>query len=100
MTSRRSPSQAPRLDRRLAAAVPHLDDAGQSIAETNRRLGELADAIGLPRPSYEQVRLLVRAARERKTRNREALMLILDVQFRRRPPEAVYDLLTGTWSGG
>src|SRR5262249_51200116 len=95
MSARRtSPRQAPRLDRRLAAAVPHLDDARQPIAETNRRVGELADAIGLPRPSYEQVRLLVRAARERKTRNRQALMLILDVQFRRRSPEALYELRT------
>jgi len=92
------PSQAPRLDRRLAAAVPHLDDGKQPIAETNRRVGELARALGLCRPSYQQVRLLVHAARERKTRNREALQVILDVQFRRRPPEALYELLTGTGS--
>ncbi len=86
-------NQAPRLDRRLIAAIPHLDDERQSIAETNRRVGELAEALGLPRPSYEQVRLFVRRARRRKRANREALQLILDVQFHRRPPEALFELL-------
>jgi hypothetical protein len=94
MGSRRAgPAQAPRLDRRLAAAVAHLDDERQPIAETNRRVGALAEAIGLPRPSYQQVRLLVHEARPRKSARREALALILDVQFRRRPPEALFELL-------
>ena len=86
-------AHAPRLDRRLVAAVAHLDDERYSIAETNRRVGALAEAMGLPRPSYQQVRLLVHEARKSKTVDREALLLVLDVQFRRRPPEALFELL-------
>jgi hypothetical protein len=89
-------AQAPRLDARLVAAIPHLDDERRPIAETNRRVGSLAVAMGLPRPSYQQVRLLVHVSRERKAARREALAIILDVQFRRRPPEALYDLLTSS----
>ena len=87
------PAQAPRLDRRLVAAVGHLDDERGSIAATNRRIGALAEQLGLPRPSYQQVRLLVHATRRRKLARRAALDLILDVQFRRRPPEALLELL-------
>lgn len=87
------PRQAPRIDPRLAAAVPHLDNGLQPIAETVRAVGLLADAIGATRPSYEQVRLLVHAARDRKEARAAALELILDVQFRRRPPHALLDLL-------
>jgi len=50
------PAQAPRIDPRLVAALPHLDDERQPIAETNRRVGTLALAIGVPRPSYQQIR--------------------------------------------
>ena len=86
-------AQAPRLDPRIVAAIAHLDDERNSIAETNRRVGSLATVLGLPRPSYQQVRLLVHNARETKVARREALLLILDVQFRRRPPEALFELL-------
>jgi hypothetical protein len=86
-------AQAPRLDRRLVAAVAHLDNEWAPIAETNRRVGSLAAAIGLPRPSYQQIRLLVHDAREKKAARREALALILDVQFGTRPPEALFELL-------
>ena len=86
-------SQAPRLDKRLAAAIAHLDDERNPIAETNRRLGSMATVTGLHRPSYQQVRVLVHEARERKAARREALSLILDVQFRRRPPEPLFELL-------
>lgn len=87
------PAQAPRLDRRLVAAVAHLDDEREPIAATNRRIGALAEVMGLPRPSYQQVRLLVHDARRRKAARREALELILDVQFRRRPPETLFELI-------
>jgi hypothetical protein len=97
------PRQAPRLDLKLVAALEHLDDPKLPIAETNRRLGELAVSMGLPRPSYQQVRVLVQRNRERRmTRRaarRAALDLILDVQFRRRPPEALLELLQGYADG-
>ncbi len=56
-------------------------------------MGELAWVIGVPKPSYQQVRLLVHDARRRKAARREALALILEVQFNRRSPEALYQLL-------
>jgi hypothetical protein len=85
--------QAPRIDPRLVAAIPHLDDPAGPIAETCRRVGALAEAIGVPRPSYQQLRLLVHQMRGRQAARRAALDLILDVQFRRRPPDALLELL-------
>jgi hypothetical protein len=53
---------APRLDPRL---VQFLAGArlGTPAAEVTRAAGELAWALGLPRPSYEQVRFLLRRLR-------------------------------------
>ena len=52
---------APRIDRELrffiAGAAPSY-----SPAEITRAAGDLAWRLGLPRPSYQQVRVLVRAA--------------------------------------
>ncbi len=95
--------QAPRLDRRLVAALAHLDDPKVAIAETHRHLGDLAAVLGVPRPSYQQVRVLVHAIRTQHARRRAArkaaLDLILDVQFRRRPPTALLELLEGYADG-
>ncbi len=55
---------APRLDARLVAAALVLDDPGEPYAETCRRVGAVASELGLPRPSYDTVRLLVRVNRE------------------------------------
>jgi hypothetical protein len=60
------PASAPRYDERLIAALRTLDDESQAIAETCRRLGHIADGLGLPRPSYVHVRRLVRAERDRR----------------------------------
>lgn len=53
---------APRLDERLRRFI-----AGSPLDETpaaiTRAAGELAWELGLARPSYQQVRLLVRASR-------------------------------------
>ena len=52
---------APRIDPRLRYFI--AGSAGTaSAAEITRAAGELAWSLGLPRPSYEQVRVLVRAA--------------------------------------
>jgi hypothetical protein len=85
---------APRLDPRLVEAVAHLDDPRASIAETLRRVGALAESLGLPRPSYERVRQLVHDhRRERREWNLEPL---LDLAFNTRRADAVVlDLLTG-----
>jgi hypothetical protein len=60
------PASAPRYDAKLLAALRRIDDALQPIAETCRRLGVVAEGLGLPRPSYVHVRRLVKAERERR----------------------------------
>ena len=57
---------APRYDPRVVAAIRRLDDRRVSIAEVCRRLGDLADGLGVPRPSYVHLRRLVVAERERE----------------------------------
>jgi hypothetical protein len=56
-------SCAPRIDPRIRTLVASAP-AGATAAETTRAAGELAWRLGLPRPSYEQIRvLLARPAR-------------------------------------
>jgi hypothetical protein len=87
---------APRLDIRLIAAIERLDDPRRPIAETNRQIGLVAETIGLPRPSYEQVRKIVKAQRAGQRHSPEIGPVLLDVAFRVAPPEAVLDALAGT----
>lgn len=86
---------APRIDSRLVAAIERLDDTTVPIAETNRRVGEVADVLDLPKPSYEQVRTLVHQTRRRGLRPGVGHAL-LDIAFRTRPPTALGDYLVGT----
>lgn len=86
---------APRLDSRLVAAIERLDGPTVPIAETNRRVGEIAEAIGFARPSYEQVRTIVHKARRRGRRPGPGEIL-LDIALRARPPIAFGDFLAGT----
>jgi hypothetical protein len=57
---------APRYDPRIVRALRRLDDPQEPIAETCRRVGELAVRLGLTRPSYVHVRRLVLAERQRR----------------------------------
>jgi hypothetical protein len=86
---------APRVDVRLVAAAERLDERGLPIAETNRRVGELAESLGLARPSYEQVRRTIHVAR-RRGRLPSTGDVLLDIAFRTRPPLALGDHLAGT----
>ena len=86
---------AARVDSRLMAALARLDRGDVSIAETYRRLGDVAREHGLVRSSYERVRTLVHEAR-RRGRQPSAGDVLLDVAFRSRPTEAVLDYLAGT----
>jgi hypothetical protein len=63
-------------------------------AEICRQAGETAQGLGLRRPSYEQVRLLVRRARRRPPRVSTGDVL-LDIAFRVRHPDALVDHLAG-----
>jgi hypothetical protein len=85
---------APRTDVRLVAAIERLDDPVVRIAETNRKVGLVADALGLTRPSYEQVRRLVHDARRRGRRPATGDVL-LDIAFQVRPATALGDHLAG-----
>jgi hypothetical protein len=85
-------SAAPRIDPRLAAAIADYDRRDCPIAETNRLIGELAERLGLPRPSYQQVRVLVHAARNGR-RVYGPAEAALDLSLRTRSPEAVIGAL-------
>jgi hypothetical protein len=72
-------SIAPRYDVRILEAVRALDEPELPIAELNRRIGAIAEAMGLPRPSYvidERNRLA-----GDQTRRDELRALFLDVYF-------------------
>ena len=85
---------SPRTDVRLVAGAERLDDRLLPIAETNRRVGVLAEVLGLTRPSYEHVRRLVHDARHRGRRPTPGDVL-LDIAFRVRPPTALGEHLAG-----
>jgi hypothetical protein len=50
-------------DPRFHALVVALDEKGTPMAETWRAVGEAAWELGLPRPGYHMIRVLVRRAR-------------------------------------
>jgi hypothetical protein len=66
-----------------------------SIAEINRRLGRLAAARGITRPSYARVRQLVNNERDR-VREPSWGELLLDVDLRLRDPTVLLDKASGT----
>jgi hypothetical protein len=86
------PAFAPRIDRRLIAAIARLDRRDTPIAETNRRVGELAAKLGVTKPSYEQVRAIVHAARN-EVRAYGVLDAAYDVSFRTADPKVVAERL-------
>ena len=73
-----------------------LDDTHVPIAETNRRVGEEAERLGLRRPSYQRVRELVHESRRiRRRRGPTTTSVLVDVTFRVRPPTAILDHVAG-----
>ena len=84
----------PRIDERFVSAIARLDDLTLPIAETNRRLGAVAEGLGLIRPSYQQVRVIVHELRSQHRSPRLGAIL-LDISYGVRPPQAIYDLVTG-----
>jgi hypothetical protein len=85
------PAQAPRVDPRIVAALRKLDDRSLPIAETCRRAGVLAERLGVARPSYEQIRVLVHRERRRAMARRARLDVALDVYSGKRPPRALLE---------
>ena len=85
-------TSAPRLSPKLVAAIDRLAARKEPIAEIARSVGAEADRLGLTRPSYQQVRVLVHRARELR-RGPTTAQVAIDVAFRVRPPEALVDYL-------
>lgn len=88
------PASAPRLSPRLVDAIERLDDRRVPIAEVARRVGREADRLGLPRPSYERIRLLVHEFRRIRAEPSTA-GVVVDVAFRARPLDHLERHLTG-----
>jgi hypothetical protein len=85
---------APRIGPTLLAAVARLDDEDVPIAEVHRRVAALANHLDYPRPSYEQIRVLVHEHRRRGLAP-TAGQILLDVALRTRPPHVLLELLAG-----
>jgi hypothetical protein len=87
------------LERRLADGLRKLDDPREPMAETYRRLRDLAAELGVPRPSYERVRLELRRVRRDEGVRAEARSLALELAIGTRPADHVvqdlFDLLGG-----
>jgi hypothetical protein len=87
---------ASRLTPELLALLTRLARGDLGAADIHREVGALARQLGVPRPSYERTRQLVGELRL------EPLVpgwgeLLLDVDLRLRPPEALLQKATGTW---
>jgi hypothetical protein len=72
-----------------------LDKPGRPIAETHRAVSEIAELIGLHRPSYQQVRVIVHELRGSR-RDPGLGKVLLDITFRVKPPEALLQYLEYT----
>lgn len=87
---------APRLPWQLVRALGRLDDPKRPVAETWRRAGAFADELGVPRPSYEQVRRLVERQRALAAVPGSA-RLVADVIVRARAPEHAVSVAVERW---
>jgi hypothetical protein len=86
---------APRFDPRLQAGLEGIAAEQHSIAEIWRRIGELASFLGIPRPSYEQIRILVHEHRRGRLAPSTGEIL-LDIAVRSRTPDALIQRAAGT----
>jgi hypothetical protein len=87
-------SAAPRISRRLIEELVRLDDERVPIAETYRRVAAEAERLGLTRPSYQRIRVLVHQSRQLR-RGPSTASVLLDVATRVRPPEALLHHVSG-----
>jgi hypothetical protein len=88
-------STAARIGPRLLAELVRIDDGRLPIAEVNRRLGEAADGLGLRRPSYERVRVVVHSLR-RYPGQPSTAQVLFEVATRARSPRAIAELAAGS----
>jgi hypothetical protein len=78
----------------LRTEIERLAERPYRSAEICREIGDTAERLGLRRPSYEQVRLLVRQARRRPRRVSTGEVL-LDIALRARHPDAFVRHVSG-----
>jgi hypothetical protein len=88
-------ASAPRIRRPLLRALVRADDPREPIAEVCRAVGAEADRLGLTRPSYEQVRVIVQELRRRRAARAATRAVLFEVAVRARP----IDALTKHFSG-
>jgi len=79
---------APRISPRLVALIERLAGRDLSPAEICRLVGDEAGRLGLTRPSYQRVRVLVREAR-RRPRAVSTGEVLLDIALRAKPATAI-----------
>ena len=80
---------------RLLDEIDRLSERPFRAAEICRVIGERAEVQGFRRPSYEQVRLHVKAAR-RRPRSVSTSNVLLDVALRVEHPDALLQHVSGT----
>jgi hypothetical protein len=78
-------ASAVRTDVRVVRFIRRLEPRSASIAAVVRATGSFCEKSDLTRPSYEQIRLLVHEARDRRERRQAAARLVLEVDLRARP---------------
>lgn len=81
---------APRISPRLLEALTRLDDETVPIAEVSRRIGSEAERLGLPRPSYQRLRVLVHELRDQRHPEPGYGEVLVDIALRNRPASAIY----------
>jgi hypothetical protein len=83
-------SFASRLPGHLLDEIERQSKRSVPIAEMNRCVGRKAAEMGLYRPSYERVRVLVHTARRLRRQGRGPVSTVaLDVAFRVKSPDAI-----------
>ena len=85
---------APRLSPRLLDFIETMSARRIPIAEISRLVGTEAERLGLPRPSYQRVRVLVHEARELRRGHVPAAEILVDIATRTRSPHALTELAT------
>ncbi len=85
---------SPRFGPRLLEELARIDDGRLPVAEVWRRVGAAADRLGVTRPGYEGVRVLVHQFRRVRARPTTADVMV-DIAFRVRPPQALVEHLSG-----
>lgn len=78
----------------MLEAIVRRDDPFVPIAETYRLVADDAERLGLTRPSYEQIRVLVHRSRQIR-KQPTTTSVLLDITFGRRVPEELLDHVSG-----